>query len=322
MGTNLGRAALASLLVLGCTGLNPLYTDATGGQGESGARTTRSDATATDPSLPTDPTHATTTTAATLKPTDASSDSTAEVGPGTNETATNSEDSGGATTDVDPPECSTYVQGDCPPGEKCMPWANDGGTWNALSCFSLEPTDPGDPGDACVVFEAATSGLDNCNESSMCWDVNPANDEGTCVSFCVGSPEAPQCDDPGRACTQGNNGILALCLPPCDPLLQDCAGGSNCVPADDEADGFVCVLDASGEGGALGDPCKFANACDPGNLCANEGELDECTAEACCTSYCDLQTPDACQPPSICVAYYEGGNAPPDYQNVGFCGVD
>src|SRR5262245_15971404 len=31
-------------------------------------------------------------------------------------------------------ECDVWAQ-DCPPGEKCMPWANDGGSsWNSLRC--------------------------------------------------------------------------------------------------------------------------------------------------------------------------------------------
>ena len=38
-------------------------------------------------------------------------------------------DGGGATN-----ECNQWVQ-DCPEGEKCMPWANDGGSaWNATRC--------------------------------------------------------------------------------------------------------------------------------------------------------------------------------------------
>ena len=30
-------------------------------------------------------------------------------------------------------ECDLWGQ-DCPDGEKCMPWASNGGTWNATRC--------------------------------------------------------------------------------------------------------------------------------------------------------------------------------------------
>src|SRR5690606_38571371 len=35
-------------------------------------------------------------------------------------------------------ECDVFAQ-DCPKGEKCMPWANDGGgSWNATTCSPVE----------------------------------------------------------------------------------------------------------------------------------------------------------------------------------------
>ncbi|MEX1364969.1 MAG: hypothetical protein AB1Z98_17710, partial [Nannocystaceae bacterium] len=55
------------------------------------------------------------------------------------ETADEEESSGGCSfigcNDVPPPpQCSLFAQ-DCPDGEKCMPWANDGGdAWNATIC--------------------------------------------------------------------------------------------------------------------------------------------------------------------------------------------
>src|SRR5262245_46725118 len=45
-------------------------------------------------------------------------------------------------------ECDAWAM-DCPRGEKCMPWANDGGSeWNATRCSPLDP-DPAHPGDQC-----------------------------------------------------------------------------------------------------------------------------------------------------------------------------
>lgn len=317
----LGRAALASLLLLGCTGLNPLYADATGGQPQSGPGTTTRGATGPDPSLPTDPSAPTTpTTQSTLEPTVGSSNSTTQVGSSTSETTgTSSEDSSGTTTGGVPVDCSTYEQDDCPPDEKCMPWADDRGeTWNALDCFPLSPTDLGDPGDECVVFETATSGLDDCNETSMCWDVNTETNGGTCVPFCFGSPDDPACANPDQSCVQTNDGVIALCLRLCNPLDQDCEKGSACLPA---TEGFTCVPDASGPGGEVGDLCEYINDCNPGSYCEAEEFLNDCGSPTCCTSFCDLEDVDTCEGPSVCLAYYEGGAAPAGYEDVGYCGA-
>lgn len=286
---------------------------------ETGPGTTARDATGSDPTSPTDPSQTTTpTTQTTLEPTDTSSDSTAGVGPGTSETGTGSEESGGSTTGEVQGPCSTYDQDDCPVGEKCMPWAtDDGGAWDALGCFLLD-ADPGSPGDSCIVFETATSGLDNCDGMSMCWDVDTRTGVGACVPFCSGSADDPACA-PDHSCVQRNDGVLALCLPLCDPLVQECDEGSACLP--DDNGGYACVPDASGDGGAVGDACEFINVCNPGNFCAEAEFLDDCATEMCCTMFCDLADTDICTSPSVCVAYYEEGAALPGYEDVGFCGA-
>ncbi len=113
--------------------------------------------------------------------------------------------------------------------------------------------------------------------------------------------------------------MIALCLPLCDPLASDCDVGSACVPDDN---GFVCVPDASGPGGAVGEPCEFINTCDPGTFCAASGVLNGCAAAACCAEFCDVEGLDDCAGPSVCVPYYEDGSAPPGYESVGYCGVE
>lgn len=317
MGIGLGRAFFPSLLLLGCTGLNPQYADATGGQPENKPSTTTRDATGTDPSSPTNPSETTApTTHSTLEPTDGSSDSTTGVGPGTEGTRTSSEGSSGTTTGVEPSECSTYLQ-DCAGEQKCMPFADDGGgTWNALGCFPLDPGELGDPEDECTVEISATSGRDDCGATSMCWNVSPDNNVGTCTPFCTGSPGAPECG-PDRICAQSNGGVLALCEPLCNPVTQDCDKDLLCVPL---VDGFVCAPDASGAGGGVGEACQFINDCDPGNFCLEAEFLGGCENASCCTPFCNLEAP-GCEGPSVCLAYYEDGAAPLGYENVGFCGA-
>jgi hypothetical protein len=183
-------------------------------------------------------------------------------------------------------ECDMFTQ-DCLPGEKCMPWANDGGnSWNATRCSPISEN-PGQPGDECTVEGSGVSGLDDCDIGSMCWDVDPETNIGTCQAMCTGDSANPLCEDPGTACVNVNDGAIVLCLPACDPLLQDCAEGQACYGIDDV---FTCVPDASGEMGVYGDPCEYINVCDPGLFCANADAVPGCGASlGCCSEFCDLE---------------------------------
>ena len=224
-------------------------------------------------------------------------------------------------------ECDLFAQ-DCPAGEKCMPWANDGGSsWNATRCSPINEN-PGQPGDECTVEGDGTSGLDDCDLGSMCWDVDPETNIGTCVAMCTGDESNPICEDPDTSCAIANDGAIVLCLPACDPILQDCADGQACYPIQDA---WSCAPDASGETGVYGDPCEFINVCDPGLICLGAAAVpagEACEGAAgCCTEVCDLTDPagdmqcsgaaggQACEP------WYEEGSAPPGYEDVGACSL-
>jgi hypothetical protein len=219
-------------------------------------------------------------------------------------------------------ECDVWAQ-DCPEGEKCMPWANDGGnSWNATRCSPLDPN-PAVVGDECQVEGTGVSGIDSCEVSSMCWNVDPETNLGTCVAFCDGSEANPICSDPNTTCNILNDGVLILCLPSCDPLLQDCNDGEACYPT---GDAFSCIPDAGGEQGLFGEGCEFVNVCDPGLFCAVPDGVPDCQGSlGCCSSFCDLSDPDASAacPGAAggqeCVTWYEEGQAPPGYENVGAC---
>jgi len=312
----LGCVALLSLL-LGCTGLNPSYGAGTGGEGDSEPGAT----TPPDPSLPSGPGETTSPTSeSTVGPTggEASSDPTAQTGPGTGDSGSSSEDTGGGSvTGPNPGVCSTYDQ-DCPSGDdKCMPWADDGGVvWNALGCFPLDPN-PHSLGESCTVEGTATSGVDNCDVSSMCWNVETRTNMGTCISFCEGSPDSPGCADSITTCVQSGD-VIAVCVPSCDPLLGDCSEGLACLPS---VDAFGCVPDASGGTAQVGDACEFVNTCGLGNLCVPSAELVGCLSAACCTVVCDLSEGNTCNKPSVCLPFYADGLAPQGYENVGYCGA-
>ena len=185
-------------------------------------------------------------------------------------------------------ECDMFAQ-DCMPGDKCMPWANDGGNaWNATRCSPIADN-PGQPGDQCSVEGSGVSGIDDCDILSMCWDVDPKTNLGTCVAMCAGDADTPICEDPDTACNILNEGALVLCLPTCDPLLQDCDDGQACYPV---LQNFTCAPDASGPLGLFGDPCEFVNVCDPGLFCADAAVVPNCTGSVgCCNDFCDIDDP-------------------------------
>jgi hypothetical protein len=218
-------------------------------------------------------------------------------------------------------ECDVWSQ-DCPPGQKCMPYSGDGdNAWESTKCTPVMES-PAAVGDPCTVEGSGVSGIDNCEAGAMCWDV--VDGVGICVAQCVGSPDAPQCNVPMTSCLISNDGVLTLCLPFCDPLLQDCPGDDLCIPNPQNQEAFLCVLDASGEEGQEYDPCEYINACDKGFLCANPTIASECDPMAigCCVPFCDITQAGVCTGMNQeCLPWYEMGQAPPGYENVGVCGI-
>ena len=218
-------------------------------------------------------------------------------------------------------ECDTFAQ-DCPPGQKCVPWAEGGGgAWNATKCVDV--TGDGAPGDPCFAPEGGVAGIDDCAFGSICWDVDQTF-HGTCVRQCMGTPDAPICPQK-FFCVITAEGAINLCLPNCDPLLQDCPGGDLCLPHLDDS-GFQCVLDVSGDLGQANDPCEFANACDKGLLCIDA--LDASSAcdprsPGCCQPFCQLSDPTCPNPDQQCVALFDPKrpDLPPDYKDIGTCRI-
>jgi hypothetical protein len=128
-------------------------------------------------------------------------------------------DSGGVALECD------VIGNDCPKGEKCVPWANDGGkVWNATRCTPLV-VPPMAVGEPCTVMGSAVSGLDDCEAGSMCFHVDPEANTGTCVAFCA-SDEPPACADEALTCVITHDGVLLVCLSPCDPMAPECLEGT------------------------------------------------------------------------------------------------
>ncbi|MDC0719060.1 hypothetical protein [Nannocystis bainbridge] len=225
--------------------------------------------------------------------------------------------------DMGEDECDPWER-ICPEGQKCMPFADDGGSaWNRWGCFPLVP-DPAGLDEPCTVIDSAVSGKDTCDDGLQCWDVDEDTGMGTCLAMCTGTPNEPMCPIPNTDCTVTAGDTLVLCLPSCDPLAQDCPDGDLCLPNPQNPDRFLCVLDASGEEGQVFDACEFQNACDPGLVCAPVELATECDPQApgCCLPFCDVSTANTCPGQGQeCLAWSEMGQAPPGLENVGFCGI-
>ncbi len=212
-------------------------------------------------------------------------------------------------------ECDVYMQ-DCPEGEKCVPYASDGGDlWNALKCVPVL----GDQalGEPCT-WAGFVEATDDCDASSICWDVELVDGQyvGTCHAQCTGSPDMPQCPF-GSSCTISGDGALAVCIPSCDPVAQDCNEGDGCYWANTQ---FRCIFIADDI--PTGEPCGYINDCAPGHLCAYAATLPSCAGSACCTQYCNLPDGDAgcvAQPGTACVSFFEQGMVPEGLEHVGVC---
>ncbi len=304
---------LSSLFLFACGKEDATETGATAGP--TGEMTTGGETTTTENPMTT-----------TSGPTTSGSESDGSTdGPTTTTDPTSTTDTDTGSFLVDPDiqgvtECDIWAFDDCPDGQKCMPWANDGGSsWNATKCVDIQDN-AGADGDACMTIDGGVSGQDTCDNHLFCYYTNEGM--GVCIPMCIGSPENKMCEDADSVCSVSNDGVLILCRKKCDPLLQDCdypvdtaclqAAGSN---------SFVCIADASDDMGAVGDPCEYLNACDPGNYCANANTLPECLGGRCCTPYCNVNE-DNCDelfPGTVCNPYTDTPD--PGYEHVGGCTI-
>jgi hypothetical protein len=222
----------------------------------------------------------------------------------------------------DPPDCNVVFEcdpfaQDCPADEKCMPWANDGGSrWNATRCSPIDPQASG-LGEACLVEGSNVSGIDQCALGLMCFDVDPPTNTGVCAAMCGGSEASPTCAE-GTTCLIANGGALSLCLPDCDPLGTPCDDGHGCFPGV-AAGEFVC-LPAPSEQIVSAGTCAYAGGCEPGTVCVDGTQLPACDdPEGCCTRWCDAAAPvDACTDGTTCQSFFLA-DPPPGFETLGVC---
>lgn len=106
-----------------------------------------------------------------------------------------------------------------------------------------------------------------------------------------------------------------MCLPPCDPLVQDCGEGLGCHWANTM---FACLATTSPH--QVGDACDGLADCDPGLICLDAEVVPGCGVGACCSAYCEvgaLDGPCALIPDTVCEPFFE--SPPPGQENIGVC---
>jgi hypothetical protein len=170
------------------------------------------------------------------------------------------------------------------------------------------------PGEPCIsggLMEAT----DDCDGTSFCWDVNNEG-VGICRAFCTGSADDPQCP-PGSQCSVSSEATILLCIPDCDPILQDCGPGLACYWTNNN--GFYCIFTMQDI--PVGQPCEFINDCEIGLGCLTAEILPACEGSACCSPFCALELGDgpcdAAFPGTACVPFFE--EPPPGYEHIGIC---
>ncbi|MFO7565638.1 MAG: hypothetical protein R6X02_23550 [Enhygromyxa sp.] len=210
--------------------------------------------------------------------------------------------------DIPPhPDACDPLHPECEAGSKCTLVRGLDVEWNGR-CVPLADETVA-VGERCVAFEEP--GHDNCEAGSICWDFMAG--EGTCLSFCEGFGNGPDCGE-GYVCNRNKSFDAGLCTPVCDPLsTSDCPETCACYWMNDN---FFCLPWTSNF--ATGEPCGFINDCAPLNLCVSAELLPACEGGSCCAAYCDLDE-GACDPGTSCVAFFEEGSAPPGYEHVGVC---
>ncbi len=173
---------------------------------------------------------------------------------------------------IAPPSCDGVLQTGCETGFKCalaqQKWQciPDGTREEFQSCQTPRQ------GDNCLAGLHCYQGV--CN--SVCTNNSHCSDKDTCVAIAV----------------QG--AAVAICLPPCAPLLQDCpdlANGQRQGCYLHISGASVCASVSSNPPIFPGQPCNFLNECAVGAGCVTDN------GQSICRAYCSYDTfPDQSAP--------------------------
>jgi hypothetical protein len=216
-------------------------------------------------------------------------------------------------------QCDPIAQ-DCPEGFKCTSYDTDeDDIWDANKCVPA-PDDGGVAGDPCAIEgEDMFTGIDNCAEGYLCLNVDETLANGACVEFCASDMTCPNTSGGDGVCIVANDGALPICLPTCDPLLQDCPGEAACYGSSEPP--FICFGPDTKGGGQDGAACNYLNACLEGLSCLPAETQEDCTTMeyGCCSPFCPLDGIATCTGLEECVPFFAVAQA--GFENVGVCAL-
>ena len=219
----------------------------------------------------------------------------------------------GTPPDVTNEPCDPLAQ-DCFPTHKCVPFASQPNStfWDGNKCMPIV----GDKswGEPCTLSNH-NEAQDDCDGEGFCWNLEWVEGQlhGTCVPFCVGSPQELMCPA-GWGCLF--TGAIALCSKQCSPLIQDCPPAYGCYWT---GGAFDCQI--TGTPAGQSQACDSSNDCQPGFGCVDQGLVPGCVGNDpnCCTAWCDIDEADPCPAPLQCTPFFEEGEAPAMLADVGVC---
>jgi hypothetical protein len=219
---------------------------------------------------------------------------------------------GTETTSGDAEPCDMVNQ-DCGEGMKCVPFSPDGGLPDSAHCIPA-PRTPSAPGQACKIDSGLFfDQIDDCGAGSFCF-YHKDDLTGVCVEFC---DPVQGCADPGTGCKIFLEEWLNLCVASCDPLQpqSQCPDGGICQR---DLGSFICTQKVTVDDKEFGQQCDGWD-CKPGLVCVNSFNVPGCDGCFCCTEYCDVTDPVACQahPPQECVPFFGMDNQ--QWGHVGSC---
>lgn len=213
---------------------------------------------------------------------------------------------GDGTTSGDTREPCSLTDQDCSDGMKCVPFASHGANLDSAHCIPVPPM-PSALGQTCMIDSGYYSNqVDSCDAGGFCFYATLDLSEGVCVEFC---DPAQGCADAGTHCSVLiDGGWLNLCTIMCDPLQpqSQCPEGGICAKA---FASFDCKQKVDPDDEEFGQQCNGLYDCKPSLACVAPDNVPGCDG-FCCTEYCDVNDPNACQahPPQECVPFFEMDN--------------
>jgi hypothetical protein len=244
---------------------------------------------------------------------------------------------------ADSDECDPQAEMPCPEGQKCSAAAPEWSPWllwtGTPACFPVLGNKA--KGEVCDLGRDPVDGLDDCGAGTLCVDIYWLNGPtGICVEFCdpaikndVADPSL--CDNPAEFCYGPGcqDCYLSVCIPACDPLLQDCPAGTGCVQSASNAEYAFACQGFWADSPAAGESCDLTYQCTPDATCVLSVEVvsPACSdSETCCTPFCDLNAPNTCPGAAmgeVCTPFYPAPYDPETepwgvpYNKLGFCAL-